>query len=108
MKRILILGAGTAGTMMANHLSREIDSAEWTITIVDGHATHYYQPGFLFIPFGIYSADQIQKPKARFIPGGVEFVQKKVEVIETDKNSVTLSDGTKLELYNKSRQFPAK
>lgn len=97
MKRILILGAGTAGTMMANHLSRRIDQAEWTITIVDGHSTHYYQPGFLFIPFGGYSADQVRKPKAQFIPRGVEFIQKKVEVIEIDKNSVTLSDETTLE-----------
>ena len=97
MKRILILGAGTAGTMMVNHLSRKIDTAKWTITVVDEHATHYYQPGFLFIPFGIYSPDQVRKPKAQFIPSGVELVQEKVEVIETDKNSVTLSDGRTLE-----------
>jgi len=83
--------------MMANHLSRKIDSAQWSITIVDGHATHYYQPGFLFIPFGIYSADQCRKPKTQFIPRAVEFIQQKVEVIETDKNSVTLADGTTLE-----------
>ena len=46
MQRILILGAGTAGTMMANHLRPKLDQAEWSITIVDQEKTHYYQPGY--------------------------------------------------------------
>ncbi len=50
MKKLLILGAGTAGTMVANRMQRLLDADEWNITIVDQHATHYYQPGFLFIP----------------------------------------------------------
>ena len=53
MKNILILGGGTAGTMMANKFFKALDRQEWQITIVDQHKTHYYQPGFLFIPFGI-------------------------------------------------------
>ena len=44
MKRILILGAGTAGTMMANKLRKALDREEWGITVVDKHRTHYYQP----------------------------------------------------------------
>ena len=55
MKRILILGAGTAGTMMANHLVRKIDHKNWKITVAEQHQTHYYQPGFLLIPFGMYT-----------------------------------------------------
>ena len=54
MKELLILGAGTAGTMMANKLNNALDPEEWRITIVDQFKTHYYQPGFLFIPFNIY------------------------------------------------------
>ena len=53
MKKLLILGGGTAGTMVANRLAHELDRDEWQITIVD-QTKHYYQPGFLFIPFGIY------------------------------------------------------
>ena len=52
MKRIVILGAGTAGTIVANKLSHELDLNEWKITIVDQSEVHYYQPSFLFIPFG--------------------------------------------------------
>ena len=61
MKKLLILGAGTAGTMMANHLNRKLSKKEWEITIVDQHKTHYYQPGFLFIPFGIYNKKDVIK-----------------------------------------------
>ena len=46
MKNLLILGAGTAGTMVANKMRRLLDNDEWRITIVDQHETHYYQPGF--------------------------------------------------------------
>jgi len=53
MKTLLILGAGTAGTMVAARLRRVLDADEWNITIVDQHEAHYYQPGFLFIPFGM-------------------------------------------------------
>ncbi|TFH05595.1 MAG: NAD(P)/FAD-dependent oxidoreductase [Spirochaetales bacterium] len=94
MKNILILGAGSAGTIMANHLARKVNRRDWKITIVDAHTTHYYQPGFLVLPFGIYSPEQVQKPKSTFIPSRVDFLQKRVEIIETEKNSVTLSDGT--------------
>ena len=41
MKQLVILGAGTAGTMMANHLARKLDNKEWALTIVDEHSTHY-------------------------------------------------------------------
>ena len=66
MKRILILGAGTAGTMMANKLRKALDRSEWEITVIDKFKTHYYQPGFLFIPFGIYNREDVIKPKAIF------------------------------------------
>lgn len=45
MKKVLILGAGTAGTIMANRLLRKLDKKDWTITVVDQHPKHYYQPG---------------------------------------------------------------
>ena len=44
MKTILILGAGTAGTMMANHLKDALDKNEWEIAIIEESKTHYYQP----------------------------------------------------------------
>ncbi len=99
MKKIVILGAGTAGTMMANHLARKIDKKNWEITIIDENETHYYQPGFLFIPFGLYSEKDVVKKKTRFIPKNVTFRQSGIETINPGKNKVNLTDGTSVD-YN--------
>jgi sulfide:quinone oxidoreductase len=97
MKRMLILGAGTAGTMMSAKMRRQLDPDEWDITIVDGDNRHIYQPGLLFIPFGVYRARDVLKPRSRYIPNGVRFVMSEVDVIEPDENRVRLSDGTLLD-----------
>jgi sulfide:quinone oxidoreductase len=96
MKKLLILGAGTAGTMMANKLSRNLNKDLWEITIVDKDENHYYQPGFLFIPFGIYQPEDVIRPKREFIPKGVNFVIDQIQKIEGEKNQVLLGSGTVL------------
>ena len=93
MKKLLVLGAGTAGTMVVNRLCRLLDCDEWQMTIVDPHETHYYQPGFLFIPFGMYGKADVVKPKRDFIPAGVEVIKAEADVIEPDQNRVKLVDG---------------
>ena len=96
MKKLLILGAGTGGTIMANKLRKVLDRSEWEMTIVDEEKNHYYQPGFLFIPFGIYTRQDVIKPKADFIPSGVKLLFNKIDRIEPDKNRVLLDGGTVL------------
>ncbi|MFX0559518.1 NAD(P)/FAD-dependent oxidoreductase [Tepidibacillus infernus] len=96
MKKLLILGAGTAGTMMANHLNKKLNKNEWSITIVDQEEKHYYQPGFLFIPFEIYSEKDVVKQKKQFIPNEIEFIQSPIQVIEAEKNQVILENNTTL------------
>jgi sulfide:quinone oxidoreductase len=100
MKTFLILGAGTGGTMVANKMAHELDPNEWRIIIVDKHETHYYQPGFLFIPFGIYGPDDVIKPKRDFIPHNVEFIFSDIELIEPDKNRVKLIKDSKVINYD--------
>lgn len=90
MKNIVILGAGTAGTMMAHKLCHRLDRNAWKITVVDRDPVHYYQPGLLFIPFGIYQADDVRRPKAHFLPSEIEFIQSGIEAIEPDKKRVRL------------------
>ena len=94
MKNLLILGAGTAGTMMANQLRSKLKKDQWQITIVDQNKTHYYQPGFLFLPFDIYTEDQVKKVGKKFIPKDVNYVQKKIDRIFPEENKVKLEDET--------------
>jgi sulfide:quinone oxidoreductase len=96
MKKLLILGAGTAGTMMANRLRKKIPADEWTMAIVDQYPKHYYQPGFLFMPFGIYSEKDVIKPKRKFIPLGVEYIEAEIDRIEAERNRVLLRSGEQL------------
>lgn len=93
MKKILILGAGTGGTMMANKLRKELEADEWSITIIDQDNVHYYQPGFLFVPFGINSPKEIKKTKREFIPAGVDFVITEITNINWEKRRVTTKAG---------------
>lgn len=93
MKKLLILGAGTAGTMMANKMVKALDSEEWKITIVDQYKTHYYQPGFLFIPFNIYKKQDVIKPKHDFFPTGVEVIYKSIDKVIGEENKVLLDGG---------------
>ena len=93
MRKILILGGGTGGTIMANKLRSILDRSEWDITLVDQYKTHYYQPGFLFIPFGIYNKNDVIKPKSDFFPPGVNVIFSEIDLIEGDKNQVKLGNG---------------
>ncbi|MHB1021294.1 MAG: type III sulfide quinone reductase, selenoprotein subtype [Acidobacteriaceae bacterium] len=92
MRHLLILGGGTAGTMMANKLSAALDEQEWQITLVDGTEQHYYQPGFLFVPFGTYRLRDIVKPRRQYLPPGVKVIISAIDHIDTDKKSVTLGN----------------
>ena len=96
MKKLLILGAGTAGTIMLNKLASVLDRGEWQMTIVDQNETHYYQPGFLFIPFEIYSRKDVVKPKRDFLPPGTSVVMSPVDRIEPEKNRVVLANNVVL------------
>jgi sulfide:quinone oxidoreductase len=98
MTRILILGAGTAGTIMANRLRRlyadDIRSNRTSITIVDQDEEHVYQPGLLFLPFGKYTPEQVIRSRTAQVHRDVLYVQSRIDRVETSENAVYLSDGT--------------
>ena len=97
MKRLLILGAGTAGTMVANRLRRRLPGGEWAIIIVDQDSEHHYQPGYLLIPFGVYNPSMVVKPKRRFLPKGVDSILGEIDLVEPEMNRVRMADGTTLD-----------
>ena len=97
MKKLLILGAGTAGTMMSAKLRRRLDRGEWSITLLDQDEHHLYQPGLLFVPFGVYRPNEIVKRRARTVAPGVDLRFGELDRIETDANRVHLKDGSHLD-----------
>ncbi|MCG6945983.1 MAG: FAD-dependent oxidoreductase [Deltaproteobacteria bacterium] len=93
MRKIVILGAGAGGTMVAANLRRELDEGEWEITVIDKNEQHHFQSGYLFIPFGIYSSGDVLKPKRDFIPTGVDFVVDNVTKVDTEQRKLETEKG---------------
>ena len=94
MKHLVILGAGTAGTMMANHLKKHLKRPEWRISIIDERTEHHYQPGYLFLPFDIYDPEDIVKTIEEFIPKNVNLIQAKIDKVVPAENKVVMTNGT--------------
>ena len=92
MKKLLVLGAGAAGTMVVNKLRRKLPKDVWEITVIDQDTVHIYQPGLLLMPFGTYEPGQLIKKRQGFFPKGVEFIQAKIEKIKPELNVVVLED----------------
>jgi sulfide:quinone oxidoreductase len=88
MRNILILGAGAGGTIVANMLRKELAEEKFRITIIDREERHYYQAGYLFIPFGVYSEQDVIKPKKEFIPRGVDFIIDEVVKVDPQQRKV--------------------
>jgi sulfide:quinone oxidoreductase len=93
MKNLLILGGGTAGTIAANKLRRKLDKAEWSVTVVDRDDQHRYQPGYLFIPFGIYQPDEVTKSRRKYLDDDIPLIYAEVDRIDPEARNVTLMDG---------------
>jgi sulfide:quinone oxidoreductase len=94
--RIVILGGGTGGTLVANRLRRRYDEDEATIVVVDKDDRHVYQPGLLFVPFGLADVDEIVKPRHRQLHTGIEFHQTEIDRVVLAEDRVLLSDGATL------------
>jgi sulfide:quinone oxidoreductase len=87
MKRLVILGAGTAGTMVANRMRRRL-GRDWAVTVIDPDPVHIYQPGLLFLPFGHGTALDLARPRARTIDGGVEWIEGAVDALDPTRGVV--------------------
>jgi sulfide:quinone oxidoreductase len=93
MRNLVILGAGTGGTMAANKLRHRLDPAAWRITVVDQDDEHLYQPGLLLLAFGGYDAEDLVRPRHSYLSDGVELVLAEVDRVDTERNQVLLADG---------------
>jgi sulfide:quinone oxidoreductase len=95
-KQIVILGGGTGGTLTANRLRRRFDEDELQIHVVDRDDRHVYQPGLLFVPFGLADPDEIVRPRRRQLRAGITFHETDVESVALEDDLVRLADGTML------------
>ena len=96
MKRIVVLGGGTGGTLVANRLRRLLDRDAAEIIVIDSDDEHLYQPGLLFVPFGLAKPASLVRPRHRQLRPGVTFRQAAVDRVDLGKNEVRLADGAQV------------
>ncbi|MCB6177272.1 NAD(P)/FAD-dependent oxidoreductase [Rhodobacter sp. Har01] len=93
--RIVIIGAGAAGTSMANRLVERLEGA--TITLLDGRADHFYQPGLSLVAAGLKPASYTLSKTADWLPKEVTLIAEKAAAIDPDAKTVATEGGTRLD-----------
>lgn len=96
MRTLVILGGGTAGTMTANKLRSRLAPSDWRIVVVDKDDVHDYQPGYLFLPFGMNTPEQIRRSKHTFVGDGIDLVMSPIERVDAEGQVVHLANGSEL------------
>jgi len=97
MRSLVVLGSGTAGTMLANKLRRRLGRDDWRITLVDRDDWHLYQPGLLLLPFGVYTTDELLRHRTDFLPAGVDTVTGDIDRVDPQSRTVLLTDGRRVD-----------
>ncbi len=96
-RRIVVLGGGTGGTLVANRLRRSWSPREAEIVVVDENDRHVYQPGLLFVPFGLAQPDEIVRPRGRQLHAGIDYRVNPIDRVDVGGRQVTFVDGTALD-----------
>lgn len=96
MPNLVILGAGTAGTMLANRLRQALNHTprgqDWAIRVIDQNDQHHYQPGYLFIPFGKYTPERVVKSRRAHLHSGIDFIESGISTIDPQAQAVHLEN----------------
>jgi sulfide:quinone oxidoreductase len=96
MHHILVLGAGTGGTLAANRLRARFPAEQAHITVVDQDDSHVYQPGLLFVPFGLAHPDDIVRPRSRQLHEGIDYLCAPIDRVDVEHDTVRLAYGHEL------------
>jgi sulfide:quinone oxidoreductase len=89
--RIVIVGAGAAGTALANRLTGRLDGAR--ITIIDPRTTHLYQPGLTLVAAGLKPADYVTSAESHWLPEGIEWIAESVAAVDAEARTVSTGKG---------------
>ncbi len=90
--QVLIIGAGTAGIMVASQMLQKNSNLD--IAIIDPSEMHYYQPAWTLVGAGTYDYDKTGRPTSSLIPNGAKWIKDSVTKLSPDNNSLsTKSNG---------------
>ncbi|HVB22780.1 MAG TPA: FAD/NAD(P)-binding oxidoreductase [Ktedonobacteraceae bacterium] len=89
-QRILIVGGGVGGTIVANILARTLHSDEAEITLIEKTGNHVYMPTWLYMPFNHQDADSehMVRPERSLLNKHVHLVVGNIKTIDTKNRSL--------------------
>ena len=91
--RVVIIGAGAAGTALANRLVERLNGA--TIIVMDARRQHLYQPGLSLVAAGLKPAEYVVSETKSWLPSGVTLVEEAAAEIDPEAKIVTTAGGTR-------------
>src|SRR5574337_318126 len=97
MKKVVILGGGVGGTIVANLLAKHLRPDEAEITLVDKTGQHVYQPGFVYVAFEHQKPKRLVRDERKLLKKRVKLVLGEAVKIDAEAKKVALTDGTILE-----------
>ncbi len=92
MKRIVIVGGGTGGTLAANLLAKKLKGSEARISVISSSNRHLYQPGWLYVPFGRQDPRKLSRSERHLLNKKVQLLHGNVTGLDTEKQTVRLDD----------------
>ncbi len=95
-ERIVIVGGGVGGTLLANVVGKELSADQAQITVVDEFGQHLYQPGWLYVPFGEETPGKLRKRERSLLRKNVELIVERVVGIDPVKKTVQLAGKTEI------------
>ena len=95
--KILVVGGGTGGTIIANNVARrlasEISAGKAVVTMLSASDRHMYQPGLLYVAFGQMMPDELYRDQASLLESSIDFHVDPAEKFDIDNNRVTTASG---------------
>ncbi len=99
-KRVVVVGGGVGGTIIANLLAKkmrqELKKGELVIDVVSDKPEHLYQPGLLYVLFGLKQHEELVRNERDLLDPMVELHLHPAVKIDKDKNEVHLKNGAVL------------
>lgn len=92
--KVVILGGGVGGTLVANKLAKHNDLME--VTVVDATGVHHYQPGLLYLPFGWEQPEKLRQDERNLLQPTVNLVKSPARFIDVERRRLILGDGEAL------------
>lgn len=76
-KRIVIVGGGVGGTMLANQLVGklypEVLRGDVSITLLSSSPDHYYKPAFMYVAFSQFFEEELKRPERSLLRPEISF-----------------------------------